>query len=80
MIVKVENGNFVRWDDCISACIVEDINYSENEYEYLLVCRYKGKMDATYPLNNGDKVYFMNEQGKTIDQDFRCFARTDSND
>ena len=69
MIVKVENedGNFVRWDDCKSACIAEDKEGPGKGKGYLLICRYTDGTDATYPLDNMARVYFMNNEGQTID-------------
>lgn len=73
MVVKVENedGKFVRWDDCKSACIVEDKNGPNEADGWLLICRYSDGSDATYPLDRMAHVYFMNDNGQTIDQDFR---------
>ena len=71
MIAKVENedGKFVRWDDCKSACIAEDITGPQGGY--VLICHYTDGTDATYSLDRMAKVYFMNNDGKTIDQDCR---------
>lgn len=66
MIAKVEskNGNFQRWDYCLTACFSKD----EETGEYLLICSYSNGKDATYPLSNESRVFIMNEQGKTIDR------------
>ena len=73
MIVKVEskNGNFCRWDECNIACITEDRECSNETKGYILICTYNNGRDNTYPLSKDEKVYFMNSEGKTIDQDFR---------
>lgn len=77
MIAKVEseNGTFVRWDDCKSACVTEDKdgpeNSSEGEKSYVLICHFLDGTNCTYPLDKGDHIYFMNNEGRTIDQDMR---------
>lgn len=73
MIVKVENedGKFVRWDDCNSAYIAEDKDGPNEGKGWMLVCRYSNGNDTTYPLDRMARVYFMNNEGQTIDQDYR---------
>lgn len=68
MIVKVENdnGKFVRWDDCKSACIKED-----DELSNVLICEYSDGNRATYALEQKERIYLMNDTGQTIDQDIR---------
>ena len=78
MIVKVENegGKFTRWDECKSACITEDKDGPAAVDGYLLICHYTNGTDATYSLDRMTRVYFMNNQGQTIDHDHRMCAPT----
>lgn len=73
MIAKVENdnGKFVRWDDCKSACIKEDKDGPVSVSGWLLVCEHNDGNQAIYGLSEMDRVYFMNNEGRTIDQDCR---------
>lgn len=73
MIVKVENegSKFVRWDDCKSAYITEDKGGPDNGKGWLLICKYLDGSEATYPLDRMARVYFMNNEGQTVDQDYR---------
>ena len=66
MIAKVENqdGNFQRWDNCLTACFTKN----EEIGEFLLVCHYVNGKDYTYPLSSKSRVYIMNDEGKTIDR------------
>ena len=66
MIVKVESkdGSFQRWDNCLTACF-SDI---ENGDGPTLICSFDSGKDSTYPLDKDDKIYLMNDEGKTIDK------------
>lgn len=71
MIVKVESkdGNFKRYDDCITTCFTGDqVTPEGNIKNYVLICTYLNGKDHTYPLSKGDTIYYMNEHGKTIDK------------
>ena len=74
MIVKVENedGKFVRWDECRDACITEDKDGPKGAF--LLICHYLDGSEVIYGLERMSRVYFMNNDGKTIDQDCRMCA------
>ena len=72
MIVKILGIQTVRFTDCDSAIVkisAMDIEGVDNSYE--LICSFSGGKDIAIPLCENDQVYFLNNNGKTIDKDFR---------
>jgi hypothetical protein len=76
MVVKVssKDGNFQRLDECFTACFAPDniepdtLDKKGTILNRMLVCTYSNGKDNTYPLEEGDTIYFMNNDGKTIDK------------
>lgn len=71
MIVKTVNGDVVRFVDCVSATVIPDIQKKDEKQRFSIVYCFENGRDATFPLSLGDKVWFLNENGRTIDKDFR---------
>lgn len=72
MIVKTVNGEVVRFVDCVSAAVIPDIQEEESGKQlFSIVYCFENGRDATYPLSAGDKIWYLNENGRTIDRDFR---------
>lgn len=73
MIVKIRNESHdnVRLTDCVSACVVPDNDGPGGKECFIIIYDFSNGKDATYPLSPGDKIYFMNDSGRTIDKDFR---------
>jgi hypothetical protein len=69
MIVKVEGSNLKikKIIDCNVATILPDGAESSGNR---LICEFDDYEDE-FLLSEGDKVFFMNNQGKTIDSDYR---------
>ena len=71
MIVKILGTQTVRYTDCDSAVVkisAMDIEGVDNSYE--MVCSFSGGKDITIPLCENDQIYYLNNNGKTIDKDF----------
>lgn len=69
MLVRIvnERTNIDKFIDCSFAQIVPD----KARKEVFLSVRVD-KEDTTYNLSYADKIYFMNNNGKTIHSDCRC--------
>ncbi len=73
MIVKIISGNLIRLTDCDSAVVIPEIQeVGELPKGFDIVFSFAKGGDITYPLSAGDKIYYLNNDGKTIDKDFRC--------
>lgn len=71
MIAKVENDRFVRLVDCNVATVVPEITKDGDPPQYSLVVIFDNGKDITFPLSQGDKIWYLNNDGKTIEKDFR---------
>jgi hypothetical protein len=76
MIVKIEsdNGN-KRFDHCVNASIIDDTPGPDGDPKrYCVIVLYLNGKDTTFPLSRNEKVFFMNDNGQTIDRDFRMLV------
>ncbi len=74
MIVRTVNQekNSDRLCHCDTAMILPDKEVgNQRVYGFCLIVQFSSGRDATYPLSTGDLVFYMNDEGKTIDKDFR---------
>jgi len=73
MIVKIENGRSDRRTHCVSASVVPDVDGpDDNEKDkFLIIYSFGEGACATYSLVPGDKIWYLNDNGHTIDKDFR---------
>lgn len=80
MIVRIRNEkeNRDRHIDCVSAVIFE-VKHKEKDQQpalkgetfHELVAGFGNGKDITLPLVKGDMIFYMNNEGKTIDRNFR---------
>ncbi len=72
MIVKMVGVNLVRFTDCVSAVVVPEIQeVGELQERFSIVFLFNNGKDVTFPLSQGDKIWYLNDNGRTIDRDFR---------
>ncbi len=72
MIVKIISGSLIRFTDCDSVVVVPEIQeVGELPEMFNVVFSFNAGKDITYPLSVGDKIWYLNNDGKTIDKDFR---------
>ena len=76
MIVKTISGNLIRYMDCAGALIRPEIQKAGCPIDkYDIVYTFENGKSITYPLSQGDRVYYLNNEGKTIDKDFRMCCK-----
>ena len=69
MVVKIVSENCVRHTDCISAIIVPEIEEDGAPWQQCsIVYLFESGADFTFPLSKGDKIFYLNDEGKTIDK------------
>ena len=72
MIVKTINGNLIRFTNCDSVVVVPEIQeVGELPERFSIIFSFRDGKDITYPLSSGEKIWYLNNEGKTIDRDFR---------
>ncbi len=79
MIVKIMNNgdtankNTIKYIDCVGSIVVPKIheNCTHPAGGCDIVFYFDNGSDSTWRLNIGDKIYYLNNDGKTIDRDFR---------
>ena len=72
MIVKILGRQTVRYIDCDSAIVkVSAIEVGTNQESYEMCCSFCNGKDMVIPLCENDQIYYLNNEGKTIDTDFR---------
>ncbi len=71
MIVKMVNGNIVRFTDCVDALVRPDIHEVGTKTPFSMIFTFKNGRDRTLPLGKGDMIYYLNDNGRTIDKDCR---------
>ena len=77
MIVKLADGECIRYVDCISSIVVPDIQREDDTTEkFSIIFHLKNHEDLTFPLSRGEKIYYLNNNGKTIDRDFRMCGKS----
>lgn len=77
MIVKIRNKRkcWERRTHCVSALMIQEHIESPVEGEdgregYLMIYYFDNGTDMTVPLSKDDEIYYMNDNGKTIDRYF----------
>lgn len=79
MIVKIENECTTKFIDCVSVFMRPEIHRADEpqpETEiYGLYITFSNGREITHPLSLGDRVWYLNENGKTIDKDFRMICQ-----
>ncbi len=69
MIVKIVSENCVRHTDCISAIIVPEIEEDGAPWQQRsIIYLFENGVDFTFPLSKGDKIFYLNNEGRTIDK------------
>ena len=77
MIVRINNGYIDKFFDCVSASIIPDIEplkpgeKGEPPKRFNIIFIWVNGKDSTFTLCEGDKIYYMNNEGKTINSDMR---------
>lgn len=82
MIVKIVNeaNKFeTKFVDCVSATIrpdnPEDLSENATFGIDFMLCN---REDMIWPLSENDRVYYLNNNGQTIDRDFRMVKKVTS--
>jgi len=77
MIVKIEGNESTRVFDCVSASVIPDdvTPNSKQSAGCIIVFSYVNGRDASYVLDKGDVIWYLNDNGKTIDKDCRMCVK-----
>lgn len=73
MIVRILNRckDYDKWLDCKTTCLVVDKDPEKKKLEFDLIVEFADGRDITLVLDKGDEIYYMNNEGKTINRDMR---------
>ena len=73
MIVKTVSNKMTKHVDCVSATVVPDTEGPDGKQSsgVCIIFDFGNGRDATYVLSVGEKIFYLNDSGRTIDKDFR---------
>ncbi len=73
MIIKIENGETTEFIDCHSVFKRPEVceeGVKSSDVTWGLYITFSNRTTLTRPLFKGDCIWYLNENGKTVDKDF----------